>query len=1097
MKKQEIKFYFQKYKKGTYWSNSSKTTFESDNIGNQVWLADGVPCKGECLTLEEILPKLNKTTKKSERDLIMRFEVNEFPIADKTDFSKWDGIIFVDIDAQHSKSLRSLPIEAQKNYMFDIQNQLEMDCIDTFYYIEHSSSGVGMHIMFYYECPRTKDYFLKAAEYTKDLLFNMKYRDFGKVIQEIDERPGKELNKKTFDEVYKKPFQKCYLTGIDGSINEYCTGNINIAELDKYEIKYTATTIDDLPADGYEYKVKKIDVASHMTTRDWSERRSDIYAVKLLEPNQDKAYKLIEHIAQFYIHERNDGRLVNEMKNMYNSLDVKYADLDRLKRFGIYINKDVKHIHLSDNQYLGDILDKLLEESPIGVSLWQAPTGGGKTTAWISLNKKILESGDTTHKPIAIVEPLISIVKSKYDDDVIDVTGSKQFPAQLNGYGMYVTNFNKFVRKDKDTGEYVPRDGIVEYMSQFGLVVIDESHTLAKDRFRANVLIPFTRVIAEISKSVKVIIQTATPMAENELIDIKRKFIITKKPDKDINVSFKRLESNKIIPYYLNSLVQDNVNEGRNTYIYWSNAPVDKLEDFRASYPYPENVGIFHKKDIDGDDSKHNVSTYHVLDSKNYKGTDNIVPYKYNVFLSSVYFGVGNDLDDPEDAAVIIVGLKTWQEIIQVIGRFRNSKNIVVYIILTKSDCEFLDSTIEHPRTLQQRIKYWKEQYANIWYDKENKDKSITIYGQSYMLFSKADVWPYAIIMASEQHNQTMKAIVDNLTSEYYNIKVDDDYTQYLVIDNDKDTKKRHTKFANQLKKVRDKTIRAIMEGKINDKVKAQIHKDTKLAKFKPLWDNIKQYGIHKLLDADFIAARSNWKMLSLFINIYKKLLNRKVEYEELYAFVWYRMQANTNDIVKVWDREITKAECNAIFAYIRFVCLKNKDKNNYKVKGLYYKQFKNKCKLFATIPNELIDMLWKTKSMYESVYQCNIAIRQFFEDDYDMLLPSATNLDNTKISSLDDVVAQTTHNIQYYIDNNKEVSYVLARIFNLDNVCVKAGGKAGVKKCVILKAMPTKKLSKYGLNVGDEFESGDALADKTGVKKCTITTWRKKKWIE
>lgn len=1096
MQKPVIKFYFQKYKKGTYWSENNKTTFDSNNIGNQVWLADGVPCKGECLTLEEILPKLNKTTKKSERDLIMRFEVNEFPIADKTDFSKWDGIIFVDIDAQHSKSLRSLPIEAQKNYMFDIQNQLEMDCIDTFYYIEHSSSGVGMHIMFYYECPRTKDYFLKAAEYTKDLLFNMKYRDFGKVIQEIDERPGEQLNKKTFDEVYKKPFQKCYLTGIDGSINEYCTGNINITELDKYEVKYTATTLADLPADGYEYTVKKIDVASHMTTRDWGERRSDIYAVKLLEPNQDKAYKLIEHIAQFYIHERNDGRLVNEMKSMYNSLDVKYADLDRLKRFGIYINKDVKHIHLSDNQYLGDILDKLLEESPIGVSLWQAPTGGGKTTAWINLNKQILNS-EVEHKPIVIVEPLISIVKSKYDDDVIDVTGSKQFPEQLNGYGMYVTNFNKFVRKDKDTGEYVPRDGIVEYMSQFGLIVIDESHTLAKDRFRANVLIPFIRVIDEISKKVKVIIQTATPMAENELLDIKRKFIITKKPDKDINVSFKRLENNKIMPYYLNSLVQVNVNEGRNTYIYWSNAPVDKLEDFRASYHYPENVGIFHKKDIDGDDSKHNVSTYHVLDSKNYKGAESIVTYKYNVFLSSVYFGVGNDLDDPEDATVIIVGIKTWQEIVQVIGRFRNSKNIVVYIILTKSDCEFLDSTVEHPRTLQQRIKFWKEEYDKIWYDKENKEKSITIYGQSYMLFSRADVRPYAVIRASEQHNQTMKAIVDNLTSEYYNIKVDDDYNQYLVIDDGEDSKNKHNKFARQLKKVRDKAIRAIMEGKIDASIKAQIHKDTKLAKFKPLCDNIKQYGIHKILDADFIAKRSNWNMLSLFINIYKKLLNRKVEYEELYAFVWYRMQANTDDIVKVWDREITKAECNAIFAYIRFVCLKNKDKNNYKVKGLYYTQFKYKCKLFATIPNELIYMLWKTKSMYESVYQSNLAIRQFFEDDYDMLLPSATKLDNTKISSLDDVVAQTTHNIQYYIDNNKEVSYVLARIFNIDNVCVKAGGKAGVKKCVILKAMPAKKLSKYGLNVGDEFESGDALADKTGVKKGTISKWRAKKWIE
>ena len=46
---------------------------------------------------------------------------------------------------------------------------------------------------------------------------------------------------------------------------------------------------------------------------------------------------------------------------------------------------------------------------------------------------------------------------------------------------------------------------------------------------------------------------------------------------------------------------------------------------------------------------------WQVLNSKNYKGTESIVTYKYNVFLSSVYFGVGNDLDDPEDAAVLLL----------------------------------------------------------------------------------------------------------------------------------------------------------------------------------------------------------------------------------------------------------------------------------------------------------------------------------------------------------------------------------------------------------------------------------------------------------
>ena len=1048
-------------------------------------------------TIEDIQKFVKPTFVKEECPLIQAFTCGYRMTKSTLNFDYWNNVTFTDIDTKNYFKDKNLSININKLHEH-IHRQAIIDYPNNYVCSYVTASGLGFRIIWYWGCDKSKDNFDKCAVLTDKYACNIFY-SFGDAFKEMIDYDG------VLDKCSKSSLQCMYLWQAP-LFNDY-TKNTTFGEINKDDFDKASETVEDvkkaytpivLPTNtdvqsSYRYTINKI---PYKVKRKHMARFADLTAIKALEPNKDKALKLWWYVCGLIDHDKRDQKnLYNQFLTQFDTLDITVVDVNRLSVYGFKIN--CINIHLSDNQYLGDVLGNLLNMSVVGVNIWQAPTGGGKTTAWINLNKKILESGDTTHKPIAIVEPLISIVKSKYDNDVIDVTRSHQFPAQLNGYGMYVTNFNKFVRRDKDTGEYVPRDGIVEYMSQFGLIVIDESHTLAKDRFRANVLIPFTRVISEISNSVKVIIQTATPMAENELIDIKRKFIITKKPDKDINVSFKRLENNKIMPYYLNSLVQDNVNEGRNTYIYWSNAPVDKLEDFRASYPYPENVGIFHKKDIDGDDSKHNVSTYHVLDSKNYKGTESIVPYKYNVFLSSVYFGVGNDLDDPEDAAVIIVGLKTWQEIIQVIGRFRNSKNIVVYIILTKSDCEFLDSTIEHPRTLQQRIKYWKEQYANIWYDKENKDKSITIYGQSYMLFSDDDVWPYAVIMASEQHNQTMKAIVDNLTSEYYNIKVDDDYTQFLYIDNDKDAKKRHTKFANQLKKVRDKTIRAIMEGKINDKVKAQIHKDTKLAKFKPLYDSIKQYGIHKLIDADFIAARSNWKMLSLFINIYKKLLNRKVEYEELYAFVWYRMQVNTDDIVKVWDRDITKAECNAIFAYIIFVCLKNKDKSNYKVKGLYFKQFKNKCKLFATIPNELIDMLWKTKSMYESVYQSNLAIRQFFEDDYDMLLPSSTKLDNTKISSLDDVAAQTTHNIQYYIDNNKEVSYVLARIFNLDNVCVKAGGKAGVKKCVILKAMPTKKLSKYGLNVGDEFESGDELADKTGVKKCTITTWRKKKWIE
>ena len=126
--------------------------------------------------------------------------------------------------------------------------------------------------------------------------------------------------------------------------------------------------------------------------------------------------------------EKDQQALYDQLVNQFDTLDVTTVDVNRLSVYGFKIS--CINIHLRDNQYLGDVLGNLLNMSVVGVNIWQAPTGGGKTTAWINLNKKILESGDTTQKPIVIVEPLISIVKSKYDDDVIDVTGNKQFPTQ-------------------------------------------------------------------------------------------------------------------------------------------------------------------------------------------------------------------------------------------------------------------------------------------------------------------------------------------------------------------------------------------------------------------------------------------------------------------------------------------------------------------------------------------------------------------------------------------------------------------------------------------------------------------------------------------
>lgn len=1093
MQKPVIKFYFQRYKKGTYWSKNEKKTFDSDDIGNQVWLADGVPCKGECLTLEEILPQLNKTTKKSERDLIMRFEVNEFPIAERTDFSKWDGIIFVDIDAQHSKSLRSLPIEAQKNYMFDIQNQLEMDCIDTFYYIEHSSSGVGMHIMFYYECPRTKDYFLKAAEYTKDMLFNMKYRDFGKVIQEIDERPGKQLNKKTFDEVYKKPFQKCYLTGIDGSINEYCTGNINIAELDKYEIKYTATTLADLPADGYEYTVKKIDVASHMTTRDWGERRSDIYAVKLLEPNKDKAYKLIEHIAQFYIHERNDGRLVNEMKNMYNSLDVKYADLDRLKRFGIYINKDVKHIHLSDNQYLGDILDKLLEESPIGVSLWQAPTGSGKTTAWTDLNKKMLDEIKTNketlvgdkNKPTLIIEPLNSIINTKYDDDVKIVIRNDKFPEKLGGYGTWVTNYNKLL-DTRDGITYTLKDNVDELLEQFGLIVIDESHTIIKDKFRSNVLIPFVELINKIAETNKVILQTATPMHEEYLFNIKRTIVITKKPKCEINMSFLRFDNSGGRHYGaadLLGLVRECVEEHQKVYIYWNNADLNRLKQFRAIYDDPDKVAIYHKANK-GDLSMERIDKYHVLSSKNYHGDEEIEDYDYDVLLSSVYFGVGNDLNDVEDACVIIIGNNSWQEDIQAIGRFRNSKHIDVIEILRPYDYEYLFETSKHTKKFDTILFEHRRRNSALYVDKQNRS-ALTVQRAACKIVDETYIRALSIMEASDEYDTSFKTKLENLTNPYYGINVDEDFEQFLDYD-DEDVENSKEYWKN-VTEIRNKLKRDIVMGMHVEQ--NEIDRDPKLRNFYKLWKRIVRLGVNKILDIKYIVQSSKFNILKLFCDLFEpfksrgsKYANEEFDYAELAAMMWLTKQKFEEKTVEMFGGEMPDKTYKFILAYVMFVSRCNKDWNDYKLMADHYKKFHWNASLFIAMPDELIDMFWHTGE-YD-------ALQEFIDN---CLLPDdmlGVKTSRAKVTCLDDIFAQLKTNAIYLLDNSKEIIYTVKRCCKISGISEKLNkseaGKAGVKPVVVLVDIP-----KYKLKKDDAFKSVKELCDKIGITKQTAKRWK------
>ena len=88
-------------------------------------------------------------------------------------------------------------------------------------------------------------------------------------------------------------------------------------------------------------------------------------------------------------------------------------------------------------------------------------------------------------------------------------------------------------------------------------------------------------------------------------------------------------------------------------------------------------VVIMHNRNKDDEDMKNMLETRVLSD-------------RFDGLISSCMFGAGCDINDEDDAAVIIVGNNPYQEDIQAIGRFRNSKDIVVNIIIRKEERDFI-----------------------------------------------------------------------------------------------------------------------------------------------------------------------------------------------------------------------------------------------------------------------------------------------------------------------------------------------------------------------------------------------------------------------
>lgn len=1079
-----IKVNLLEYKPRWCWSSKSQKLYWSEDIQNQIWENNNILLKTKVLSLKDAIEIVRKNPgdSKSHRNAFFKFDTDVVPLKELVGLDKWTGIIYVDLDLDKDPKVKKFSAAQHMQLYKELDYALQNIAPYNYCYMEHSSSKVGIHVIFYFDCPKTLDNFKLYSEYVYHI-FRYKIDDYINNFSHIfTYKPCLKSNgeSKIFDGIYNRPYQKFFMTAIDCiyyEVNGDCSSidfQIEEKEEDKKkereEKKYDFNNID-----------VKFNSSKKKYTLDHNDRFYVLTALKRFVGDKDTAYKMwadfCKQITLYKSYKTTD--FIKMFDNLWDKLDESTAHLDILKKYGFKVNKKKNYIDLKDG-YLGDKKELILSLLEIGINYLQAPTGGGKTRFWTDYNKELIKDILNINKPILIVEPLNSIINTKYDDDVITVTGSRRFPKTMFGYGMYITNYNKLLKKSSgDTWEM--REDIDEFLSQFGLIVLDESHILIKDSFRCNVLIPFIRSINKAAKRSKIVLQTATPMNENLLFNIDNYIICSKKREIDTKWIFRRCVEDKFDISQITCLVNYYVYNKRKVYVYWNNASLSQLNAFRATYTDPNKVAVFHKRNT-GEESMSRIAKYHRL---KYEGIED--KYEYDVLLSSVYFGVGNDLDDEVDAAVIIIGNNTWQEDIQAAGRWRNPKTVEICQIILPNEYEFIKNTAENENKIFKIKNNEEAKLVKIWNDKMNKDKSIIINHKAYMITKPADIDILSVMASSDIYYSQFITKVNALSDDYYGYRIKDDYTKPLECN--LDFTNANKEYWEDVKKERNTNKKNIMNGNIDYDI---INKDTKLIKFKSLWDKMKRLEIDKLVGPKYVSASTHYNELLCWYQYYTALKNRDIDYPELYSLLWYRKRYNKetkDNIIDINGFEVTEDEYNMFLAYIIFIHYKNKEDKDFNIRAnyIYISTFRYTCKLFANMHDLLI------KQFYETYAESEIdisATKEFFSDyNWD-----DDKFEDTVIHNINDILAQTKHMNKQIED----IKYIFRLFFNKGKLAGKIGGKIGgkisspKKKVTIVKEFP----EKYNLKVGQEFDSATDLAEYANVSNKTVSQWISKKLV-
>ena len=731
-------------------------------------------------------------------------------------------------------------------------------------------------------------------------------------------------------------------------------------------------------------------------------------------------------------------------------------------------------IRLKENEFIGDYKDELFNNCiKTGINLLISGVGTGKTTLWINRDKElkqdILNIG--MMKSTIITEPYNAILETKFGEGGYKITkykGNLHLSWNTIEKGLCAANYKKLVElSNKDNQDW----------NQIDYIVCDESHLLTKEAFRSNDLIKVITFLRRAAEHIPVILMTGTPCDEYDLFDNINTIYIDKKDNRKITYRNLRFQPDETLKRWdimaISTLVEQLVKDGRKVYVYDGDGSLRGFKRLIRTLPNNIRCCIYHKRHIDdvidSDDMKY-INKHHVLGDQ------------YDVLCSSCYFGVGNDLNDECDTACIIIGNHVWQEDVQIVGRWRNSKDIKVYNIINK-DNEYRTSKLDKKLLIKEKQKW----ITNGYHDSINRHFNIAIGSQNIDIHNESEIPIFTLMCVNNDYNMPLDYKYEMLTKNYF--IVDDEQISPLrwCVDDIENGKLIIELMKKEGKSDKTKFIIDLLSNNQNilwHNEDARLLRWQKCAKF--IFNICRELFDTLYIDTNYGMAYSHLQSIELFKKIYylfkgESFIDTHLDWAEIYAYDWYRKQLKGKDLKRlnedfIEQHGISYEEHIGIVAYILMANWDNKSSQaDHVVINDYYNKFNWNCKLYLNMHDEMINTL-------EKLVKYELNDDSIFDNNMFELVKYMDK--ESLITEIHDKHRVSLVKMEIYKKLYNKIRY-RRKLINQENA-------KGGKKVVIKKDMP-----KYGLKIGDTFDTQKELAHKIGKTEKTICQWRNKGWIE